>query len=352
MNADTPSPAPLATRVHPRQALFDADELPPHLPVCDHYCGVEARMRKSLDLQAELGPVFDVTLDAEDGAPVGGELEHIALISELIVSAQNRHGRVGARVQAVDHPQFEAMVDALVRGAGHRVAYIMVPKPRHLADLRRAVDVIRDASARHSVDRDIPVHALIETHGALRDVFAMAALPAVESLSFGLMDFVSAHRGAIPASAMSAKGQFDHPLVLRAKLEIAAACHAAGKTPSHCVVTEFKHRAALQEAATLASRRLGYTRMWSIHPDQIQPIVDAFSPTTAEIDLAVDIIAAAQAAHWAPIRHRHGGQDQLHDRASYRYYWQVLERAHRTSRAEAPQLPAEVRALYFSDDAV
>ena len=33
-------------------------------------------MRKSLELQAELGPVFDVTLDGEDGAPVGGEVEH------------------------------------------------------------------------------------------------------------------------------------------------------------------------------------------------------------------------------------------------------------------------------------
>ena len=30
-------------------------------------------MRKSLELQGELGPVFDVTLDCEDGAPVGGE---------------------------------------------------------------------------------------------------------------------------------------------------------------------------------------------------------------------------------------------------------------------------------------
>ena len=45
----------------------------PDLPVCDHYAGVEPRMTKSLELQAELGPVFDVTLDCEDGAPVGGE---------------------------------------------------------------------------------------------------------------------------------------------------------------------------------------------------------------------------------------------------------------------------------------
>jgi malate dehydrogenase len=73
----TPCPMTATPAVHPRDALFDADEpAPPDLPVCDHYAGVEARMRKSLALQAELGPVFDVTLDNEDGAPVGGEVEH------------------------------------------------------------------------------------------------------------------------------------------------------------------------------------------------------------------------------------------------------------------------------------
>ena len=59
--------------------------------------GVEARMRKSLELQAELGPVFDVTLDGEDGAPVGGEVEHAHLIAELVQSPANRFDRVGAR---------------------------------------------------------------------------------------------------------------------------------------------------------------------------------------------------------------------------------------------------------------
>ena len=144
---------------------------------------------------------------------------------------------------------------------------------------------------------------------------------------------------------MGAAGQFEHPLVVRAKLEIAAACHAHGKTPSHCVVTEFKDPAALRRPPSKACRQFGYTRMWSIHPAQIRPIVDAFAPTVAEVDLAIEIIGAAQAADWAPIRHH----DMLHDRASYRYYWQLLERAHRTSYAGGPQLPAEVREAYFAD---
>ncbi|MBK6789390.1 MAG: CoA ester lyase [Betaproteobacteria bacterium] len=324
--------------LHPRQALFDAAEAAAAaLPVCDHYAGVEARMKKSLELQAEMGPVFDVTLDNEDGAPVGGEVEQAQLIAELLAGPLNRHGRVGVRLLPVSHPRFDDVASIVLRSP-RAPAYLMLPKPQGLADVQRAaqhVDALGGAA--------IPLHALVETHGALHEVFAIAAHPRIESLSFGLMDFVSAHRGAIPLSAMGAAGQFDHPLVVRAKLEIAAACHAQAKVPSHCVVTEFKDTEALQAAAEMASRLLGYTRMWSIHPAQIRPIVDAFAPTTAEVDLAIEIITAAQAADWAPIRHR----DTLHDRASYRYFWQVIERAHRTSFQGGPHLPAELRQAWF-----
>ena len=337
---------------HPADVLFEEGDVVPEIPVCDHYCGVEARMRKSLELQARMGPVFDVTLDGEDGAPVGGEVAHAQLIAELVVSPLNAHGRVGARVVPFDHPAFAPMLEALLPAAGARLAYLMIPKPRHIADLNAAVEAVDAVLQRAGITRaqHLPIHALVETHGALRDVWAMAAHPRIESLSFGLMDFVSAHRGAIPQTAMGTKspgGQFDHPLVLRAKLEIAAACHAHGKVPSHCVVTEFKDKAALQDAAEKASRRLGYTRMWSIHPDQIEPIVDAFAPSAAEVDQAIEIIQAAQAADWAPIRHSHNGREQLHDRASFRYFWQVLQRAHRTSFNGGPQLPEEVRLAYF-----
>jgi citrate lyase subunit beta/citryl-CoA lyase len=331
-------------RVHPSAALFEAGDLPTPLPVCDHYCGVEARMRKSLALQAELGPVFDVTLDCEDGAPIGGEAEHAQMAAELAMSAANVHGRVGARVHPVDHPAFAADVATLVGKAGARLAYLMVPKVRDFADVERACARIDHESRVHALTRTIPVHALIETHGALREVEAIAAHPRIESLSFGLMDFISAHRGAIPSVAMSAEGQFKHPLVLRAKLAIAAACHGHAKTPSHCVVTEFNDLDAVADAATRAMHDLGYTRMWSIHPDQIEPIVDAFAPSAAEVEHAIEILVAGQDAQWAPIRHRVAGRDSLHDRASFRYFWHVLERAHRTGQP----LPAVARERFFA----
>ena len=316
---------------HPRDVLLGAQAGAVALPVCDHYSGVEARMRKSLALQAEMAEefgacVFDVTLDCEDGAPVGGEAEHAAMVTELALGAAPGM-RVGVRVHPVEHPAFGADVASIAGRAGARLSHLMVPKVDTLADVQQAVAALDAAQA-----QALPLHVLIESPLAVRNAFDIAAHPRVQSLSFGLMDFVSAHGGAIPASAMASAGQFAHPLVVRAKLEIASACHAHGKVPSHCVVTEFSDLAALQAAAGRAAIELGYTRMWSIHPAQIRSILAAFAPTQDDIDNATEIIAAAADADWAPISF----EQTLHDRASYRYFWQVLERAHRTGKTLAP----------------
>ena len=86
--------------------------------------------------------------------------------------------------------------------------------------------------------------------------------------------------------AWASQGQFTHPLVVRAKLEIASACHAHGKVPSHCVVTEFKDTQRAARRGAQGRREFGYTRMWSIHPDQIRPILEAFAPSAHEIETA------------------------------------------------------------------
>ena len=323
--------------MNPRDVLLGAQAGSVQLPVCDHYSGVEARMRKSLQLQAEMTQeygtcVFDVTLDCEDGAPVGGEAEHAALVTEMALAAAP-DARVAVRVHPVDHPHFDADMAHIAGRAGHRLVHIMVPKVESVQDVERAVAAL-DAAGAHA----LPLQVLIESPAAVHRAFDIAAHPRVQSLSFGLMDFVSAHGGAIPSDGMGAQGQFTHPLVVRAKLEIASACHAHGKVPSHCVVTEFSDVKAMRNAALKAAREFGYTRMWSIHPAQIRPILEAIAPTEAEIERASEIILAAHAVQWAPISHA----GQLHDRASYRFFWQVLERAHQTGRP----LPKEIQ-LFF-----
>ena len=331
---------------HPRTILLGAQGAGAALPVVDHYSGVPERMAKSLQLQAdlirELGAcVMDVTLDCEDGAPVGQEAEHAALVVQMLqnldwklAGAKGAIGRrVAVRVHAVDHPSFAADIQTIVSAVGDKLCHLMIPKVDSLADLQRAVDLVDSAGG-----KNLPLHVLVESSLGVKNAFAIAAHPRLQSISFGLMDFVSSHNGAIPDSAMGVAGQFTHPLVLRAKLEIAAACHAYGKVPSHCVVTEFKDSAAMQAAAERASAELGYTRMWSIHPAQVRPIIAALQPKNDEVEKAAAITLAAQAADWWPISF----EGKLHDRASFRYYWQILEKAHATGLS----LPSGVRAWF------
>jgi citrate lyase subunit beta/citryl-CoA lyase len=308
--------------MHPSEVLFQGQRQPLLLPACDHYAGSEKLMRKSMALQQELGPIFDITFDCEDGAAAGRERAHAALVAALLNDEGNRFKRIGARLHDVNSPHFEQDVELIVGQAAQQLAYVVLPKVEGVADVLRAQDIVQRAAARAG-RADLPLHVLIETHGALHEVFQIAALPQVECLSFGIMDFVSSHHGAVPASAMRSPGQFSHPLIVRAKLEMVAACHAYDKVPSHNVTTEIKDSAVVANDAQRAAAEFGFTRMWSIHPDQIKPIVKAFTPRMSEVNEATSILVEAMAADWGPIAQN----GRLHDRASYRYYWTVLQRA-------------------------
>ena len=299
-------------------------------------------IRKALQLQSELGPVFDITGDCEDGAPAGREREHAEMIAALLLDPANRHGRLGVRIHDVTHPHWRDDLEIIISRAGQQVAYIVLPKPACAADAQTQISALDDARQRHGVTREIPVHVLIETPGALHEAWQIAALPHVESIDFGVMDFISAHHGAIPGEAMRSPGQFTHPLIVRAKCEIAAAALANGIVPAHNVSTELRDASVVREDARRARQEFGFLRMWSIHPGQIQPIVDAMRPDLTEISEAAGILLAAQNADWGPI----SWSGALHDRASYRYYWELLQRAHATGVA----LADEVRQRFFSTE--
>lgn len=333
----------MTTPIPPRQALYGSGKPLPVLPPCVHYAGSERFVRKALALQAERGPLFDIACDCEDGAAIGGERAHAVAMAAIIGSADNRFARVGARVHDVHHPAWQAEVDVLLDGAGDRIAFLTLPKAERAADVERFLAHVTDRAAQLGLSRSIPVSVLIETPGAVHDAWPIAALPGIASLDFGLLDFISAHHGAIPATAMVSPGQFEHPLVVRAKCEIAAAALAHGVVPAHNITRALDNPAAAFADARRARDEFGYLRAWSIHPSQIDAIVDAMRPTALEVDAASTIIAAAQAASWGPL----ALDGEMHDRASYRLAWTTLERA----RAAGVPLPARA-AVWFEPSAV
>ena len=322
--------------MHPSKVLFQGKRRPVSIPACDHYAGSEKLMRRSMALHQKLGPLFDITFDCEDGAAAGSEERHAQLVASLIMGEDNRHGRIGARVHDIHSPFFERDTAIICAAAASRLAYLVLPKAESLDDVKHGLAVIA-GHAEKAGREALPVHVLIETHGALAAVREIAALPQVECLSFGIMDFVSDHYGAIPGSAMRSPGQFTHALVARAKADVAAACHANGKCPSHNVTTEIRDASVVAQDAARAFGEFGFTRMWSIHPSQIKPILAAYAPPADEVAAATAILSAAQAAQWGPTQY----QGALHDRASYRYYWTVLQRA----RLSGVPLPAAAGSL-------
>ena len=333
-------PASPSGPLHPGGALFKGEKPFPAIPACEHFAGSETLIRKALELQERLGAIFDVSCDCEDGAQPGREREHAEMVVRLLNGAQNRHRMAGARIHDYTHPAWKQDVDILVSGAGEVLAYLTVPKATSAAQVAEMIVHIRQVAVHHGVRRQIPIHVLIETHGALKDAHEIAALPWMQTLDFGLMDFVSAHHGAIPAAAMRSPGQFEHRLLARAKAEIAAAALAHGIVPSHSVTLDLKNTYATFQDAWRARHEFGYLRMWSIHPSQILPIVDAMKPDYSEVQDAARLLLAAQQAGWGPIQYN----GEMHDRATYRYYWDVLQKA----RVTGVSIPEEAAKAFFA----
>ena len=328
-----------ATPTHPRDALFSGEKPFPVIPACEHFAGSEKLILKALELRDRLGPVFDVTCDCEDGAQAGREKEHASMIVDLLLSDHNAHGMAGARIHDYTHRAWKQDIDILVGGAGKVLAYITLPKCTSAAQAEEMIAYVNAVAKGKKVKRTIPIHVLVETHGALREAFAIAALDGVQVLDFGLMDFVSGHHGAVNAANMRSPGQFEHALIVRAKTEMVAAALANGVVPAHNVSLDLKNPHNVYRDAWRARNDFGFLRMWSIHPSQIQPIVDAMKPDLREVSDAAQILLGAQRVSWGPIQY----QGELHDRATYRYFWELLQKA----KVTGVTIPEEAAVAFF-----
>ncbi|MDO8462133.1 MAG: aldolase/citrate lyase family protein [Deltaproteobacteria bacterium] len=328
----------MGARLHPKTALFAGEKPFPIIPSCEHFAGSEKLMAKALELQNSKGGIFDITLDCEDGAPAGMEKDHAEMIVRIVNSELNKHKMSGARIHDYTHKHWRQDVDILVPGAGNHLAYMTIPKPTSAAQVREMIGYIQTVAKKSGVKREIPIHVLIETHGALKEAFEIAALPWMQVLDFGLMDFVSGHHGAIPDSAMKSPGQFEHALLVRAKSTVVAAALANGIVPAHNVTLDLKNVEQTKSDAKRARYDFSFLRMWSIYPTQIEAIVEAMMPDYSQVQKGCEILLAAQEASWGPIQF----EGNLHDRATYRYYWELVQTAHLSGQ----KLPENAKAFF------
>jgi citrate lyase subunit beta/citryl-CoA lyase len=307
---------------------LDITHTPPRLAPCEHIAGNEKFALKALGIQRQHlrgdgTSLVDITLDLEDGAPIGQEDALRDTFISLINSEHNIYKQVGVRIHASASPHFERDIAEVVTRAGSFLAYITLPKVTSTREVAWTAGIVEHYSKRAGIERPIPLHLLIETPEAIEAIHQLAAHSAVETLDFGLMDCISHFGGAIPSSGMRSPEQFNHPLLMKVKSELALAALSHNKIANHNVTVDIRNPEQAFHDAFKARHELGFLRMWSIHPDQIPHIIRGMTPTADEVKEATEIIAAAQAAQWGPIQHN----GRLHDRASYRYYWGILSRS-------------------------
>lgn len=309
--------------VHPNDALFSGEKPFPIIPVCEHFAGNEKMILKAMSFQEKKGPVFDITQDCEDGAQTGQEEDHAKMIVRVTNSSENKLRMAGVRIHDYTNKHWKKDVDILVPGAGENLAYITIPKPTKVEQVEEMITYIQDSANRAGIKREIPIHVLVETHGALRDAEKIAALPWMQVLDFGLMDFISGYHGAIPMSNMKSPGQFDHKVLAFSKSRVVNAAISNGVVPAHNVTLDLKNFSQTLQDAHRARYDFGFLRMWSIYPTQIDAIVEAMKPDLNEVGKAINVLQAAQDAAWGPIQF----DGELHDRATYRGFWTLVQQA-------------------------
>lgn len=218
---------------------------------------------------------------------------------------------------------FEDVI-TVVEGAGENLDTIMLTKPFTASDVQFVDTLLTQLELKLKLTKRIGLEVLIEEVEALQNVWEIAhSCERLEALIFGMGDY-AASQGILIRNIGGEHGYpgdvFHYP---RYQLTIAA--RAAGIDAVDGPYADFKNEAGYREECKRAAT-LGMVGKWAIHPAQIQPATEVFSPTQDEVDFAREIIAVYRKAEAEGIGSV-GHKGMMVDAASARLLQNTVDRA-------------------------
>ncbi len=238
-------------------------------------------------VKARTLPADEVVIDLEDAvAPAQKEMARAATVAALSETGWQAPS-VAVRVNGTTTPWFEGDVRALAEVAGGVLGSLVVPKVEAAGDLEPLEHLLEPSNSGR--ERPLGAQALIETAAGLAHVTEIAASgPRLEALIIGYAD-LAASLGRPP----SARHDPDRwAFALDAVLVAARASGIQAIDGPHLQIDDLE---GLGLAASWA-RDLGYDGKWALHPGQIGPINEIFTPTAEELARAEDILVALEQA--------------------------------------------------------
>ncbi|HZF58255.1 MAG TPA: CoA ester lyase, partial [Rubrobacter sp.] len=206
------------------------------------------------------------------------------------------------RVNAIDTQFFYRDLIEVVEEAGDSLNAVMVPKVNGPEDLHVVATLLTQLELAPGLEQGrIRVEAQIESAEGLTNVDAIArATGRLEALHFGPGDFAASLR--MPQTSIGTMDEWDeaypghrfHYVMQR----IVVAARAAGVRALDGPVANYGDEEGLRRGS-LVARSLGFDGKWCIHPAQIGPVNEVFSPTEREIEWAGKVVAAYEEANAA-----------------------------------------------------
>ena len=174
-----------------------------------------------------------------------------------------------------------ADLDVVLDGPGPDA--LVLPKAETAGDVTDLADLAAEGGA------DLPVLALVETAAGVLGAESVAAAGPTDALVFGAEDL---------AAGLGATRTDRGTEVLYAREHVVLAASAAGVDAIDTVHTDFEDEAGLRETTRFA-RDLGYDGKLAIHPAQVGPINEAFTPDSERVAWARRVLAARAETHAA-----------------------------------------------------
>ncbi len=213
------------------------------------------------------------------------------------------------RINSLESPWVLDDLLRLVGEIGDRLEVIMVPKVEGAWDIHYVDRLLAQLEAKHSIERPILVHAILETALGVANVEEIAAAsPRMQGMSFGPADLAASRRmkttrvgGGHPGYVVLADPAADDPGAPRASAQqdlwhysigrMVDACAATGILPFYGPFGDIADDAGC-EAQFRAAFLMGCVGAWSLHPRQIEIARRVFSPDPEEVRFARKVIEA------------------------------------------------------------
>jgi malyl-CoA/(S)-citramalyl-CoA lyase len=271
--------------------------VPPH---------IEKMRAKVPDLIREVDVVLG---NLEDAIPA--DAKEAARKGFIAMANASDFGATGlwTRINALNSPWVLDDIREIVAAVGDKLDVMMLPKVEGAWDIHYLDQLLAQLEAKHSLKKQILIHAILETAEGVNNVEAIAAAsPRMHGISLGPADLAASRAmkttrvggghpdyrvlaDATDASARDGRASYQQDLWHYTIAKMVDACAAAGIKPFYGPFGDFADAAAC-EAQFRNSFLMGCVGAWTLHPSQVAVAKRVFSPDPAEVAFAQKIIAA------------------------------------------------------------